>query len=367
VTLDERVQQEAGIRVERVEQRRLPQVIRATGRLTVDETRTWRVGAITDGRIVRLPVNLGETVEQGQVLARMHSHGIHESRAEHRKAVADLDRARATEVYAQRVRDRQKRLYDLRAGSLEQLELAERELKIAQTTVSNAEIEVERTRRHLLEYLRIPLESPYPHVEGGPDEPDEDLIPITSPAAGTLLARNVTPGTVVAPSQELFVVGNLSSLWMLASVSEEYLARLRRGMPVRVFVQAYPDRPFAGKIGRIGETLDPTTRTVTVQVNLANRDGRLKPEMYATAEIELGGSAPALFVPQEATQEVNGQTVVFVRTAPNRFEARPVQTGRPLAGELEILQGLSAGEMVATRGSFILKSQLLRSTLAEEE
>jgi cobalt-zinc-cadmium efflux system membrane fusion protein len=137
-------------------------------------------------------------------------------------------------------------------------------------------------------------------------------------------------------------------------------------MAARVSVQAYPGRPFLGKIGKLGEELDPTTRTVRVRVEVPNSDGRLKPEMYASVEIDLGGSAPALFLAQEAAQEVSGQTVVFVRRAPERFEARAVQLGHTVGGAQEVLSGLKAGEAVVTRGSFALKSVLLKATLGGE-
>jgi cobalt-zinc-cadmium efflux system membrane fusion protein len=180
------------------------------------------------------------------------------------------------------------------------------------------------------------------------------------------MTRNVTQGTVVQPAGELFVLSDLSTLWMIAALNEEFLARVREGMPVSVYVQAYPNRPFRGRIGQLGEELDATTRTVRVRVDVPNERGLLKPEMYATAEIELGGTERALFVPQEALQEVNGQTVVFVRRHAERFEVRPVQPGRTLGSAVEIAGGIQAGDAVVTRGTFLIKSQLLKSSLEEE-
>jgi cobalt-zinc-cadmium efflux system membrane fusion protein len=164
----------------------------------------------------------------------------------------------------------------------------------------------------------------------------------------------------------MFTVADLSSLWMIAAVNEDSLSQLRVGQPARVYVQAYPERGFRGKVSRLDEELDPTTRTIKARVDLGNSGGLLKPEMYATAEIELGESAPALFVPQEAIQQVEGNTVVFVRRGADRFDPRPVTTGRTIGSSIEIERGLSAGEEVVTRGSFLVKSQLLKSTMAAE-
>lgn len=367
VVLDPAVQKSAGIAAEAAPVRSIPQTIRATARLSNDENLTWRVGAITDGRIVRVAANPGDRVQRGALLARMHSHDIHESRASYQKAQTELARARTEETYAQRARDRAKRLFELKAGSLEQWEHAETGLKNAQTTVSNAEVEVERTKGHLTEFLGIRADVPE-HPSAVPHGSDDDVefIPVTSPAAGIVLSRSITPGTVVTPANDLFVISDLSSLWAIAEVNEEHLSKLRPGMPARIYVQAYGRESFSGRIGKLGESFDPTTRTVKVRIDLPNRGGLLKPEMYATAEIEVGGSEPAIFIPQSATQEVRGDTVAFVQTAADRFEVRPLELGRVLDGSFEVRRGLKPGERVATRGAFVLKSEFLKAALAGE-
>jgi membrane fusion protein, heavy metal efflux system len=299
------------------------------------------------------------------VLARMHSHDIHEARAEYQKAKSELARLKMTEAFALRVRDRAKRLLELKAGSLEQYEHAESELRNAQAAVASAEVEVDRTHLHLVEFLGIPAEASRPHTSAQHDGALE-LIPVRAPASGTLLARNVTPGTVVTQSMDLFVISDLSQLWAIAEVNEEHLSKLRPGMPARLYVQAYGERAFAGRIGRIGEALDPETHTVRVRIDVPNASGALKPEMYATAEIEIGGSDPALFVEPEALQEVRGATVVFVQIDDERFAVRPVQVGRTVSGMAEIGRGLNAGDRVVVRGAFIIKSEFLKASLADE-
>lgn len=360
VTLDAAAQRNSGVEVEEVRTRSIPETLQATGRITVNENRTWRIGATTAGSIVRIFVNVGDTVKKDQILARMHSHDIHEARAEYRRAITELDQLKNTLAFAQRQRDRARRLYELKAASLQQVEQTESEFRNAELAISHGEAELERTRIHLADFLSI-----------RPDEPDnqdteESLIPIMSPASGTLLERNVTSGTVVEASGPLFVIADLSTLWMIAAVNEENLAKLRIGAPARVSVQAYPGRAFAGKITRLGEELDPTTRTILARVELPNSERLLRPEMYAAAELDLGGSRASVFLPQTAIQEVNGETVVFVRRGEDRFEARAVSAGRSVGSDREILRGLQPGETVAVSGAFILKSQLLRGALAEE-
>jgi len=101
-------------------------------------------------------------------------------------------------------------------------------------------------------------------------------------------------------------------------------------------------------------------------VAVPNADGRLKPEMFATAEIERGLTREALFVPESAAQEVNGQRVVFVRKSARAFEPRPIQVARTEAGQMEVTEGLRPGDQVVVRGSFLLKSQLLKKSLEQE-
>jgi cobalt-zinc-cadmium efflux system membrane fusion protein len=364
VQLATAAQKQAGVVIEMVRSQSVPQVLRSPARLTNNENQTWKVGANTEGRIVKVFANPGDRVESGEVLARMHSHEIHEGRAEYRKAVAEAGRLRSNEAYARRLRDRAKRLFELKAGSLEQVEHAETELRNAETAVRNAEVEVDRTRRHLTEFLGIPAEEDDEHDH---DDPDHDLIPVIAPAAGVVLTRSVTPGTVVSAAGDLFTIADLSGLWAIAEVNEEHLSKVRAGMPARVFVQAYPNRAFGGRIGKLGEALDPATRTVQVRVDLPNPGGLLKPEMYATAEIELGGSDLGLFIPAEAPQELRGQTVIFVLKGPEEFEARPVELGPSVEGSVQVVRGLKPGDQVVSFGSFILKSEFLKASLAEED
>jgi len=366
VELDQAALRQAGLRIEAVEVRSVPLTVRANGRLSANEERTWRVGAITDGRIMSVLVRVGDAVQKGQVLARMFSHDVHESRALYRRAVAEYHRLQSNLEYARRQRDRMRRLFEMKAASQEQLDTAENELRNAETALRAAGIEMTRTRQHLVEFLEIPVEGPEHHVPGEAALSDDDLIPIRAPAGGIVLSRMVTAGSVVQPSGELFVISDLSSIWVIANVQEEFLPRVRPRMAALVSVQAYPERRFAGRVIRLDEKLDPETRTVQAIVEIDNRHGLLRPEMYAVVELEAGSSERALLIAQTAVQDLNGQPAVFVETRPGRFEPRPVETGRTLDRLVEIRRGLAAGERVVAEGSFVLKSHLLKSTLSED-
>ena len=365
VELDAAAQKEAGIVVQAAGATPVRETLHATGRITLNENRTWRVGAVTEGRIVKVYVNTGDPVKPGQVLARMHSHDVHEGRAEYRKALQETTRATAAEAFATKVRDRARRLYELKAGSLEQAEHAEAELRNAQAALAQAKLEMERARTHLVDFLGVAAEEPEHHAAGEHQEDDADLIPVRAPAGGTLLERKVTLGTVVEQSAELFSITDLTTLWMIAAVSEESMASVRPGTEARIKVHAHPGREFPGRVARLGTELDPVTRTIQARIDLPNRQALLKPEMYAEAEFRLARMRSAVSIPETAMQELKGQQVVFLQRGPSRFEAQVVETGRSNAGRIEITRGLQAGDQVVVSGGFLLKSQLLKSALAE--
>jgi membrane fusion protein, heavy metal efflux system len=362
VVLTPEAQKHAAIQVEELRDSEVADALEAPGVLTLNADRTSGVGAVVDGRLVFVGAKVGDTVRQGQVLARMHSHEVHDSRAEYRKAEEALRRARSHEAYTRRVRERQQKLFDLKAASRGDLELAEMELRSAETAVKSAEAELNKQRVHLVEFLEVPIEED--RDEG--HEHDSDDVPLKSTMNGIVIERPHPVGSVVSMGQEVFRISDLSSLWMIANVNEADLPSLRVGGRVRVRVKAHPDRVFMGSLLRMGEALDPTTRTLRVRVLVPNPQGFLKPEMYATASFDRNSLRRTLTVSRSAVQDIGGQPSVFVAVSRERFEVRPVQTA-PFSDErLEVINGLKPGDRIVTRGSFALKAQLLRSLVEEE-
>jgi len=363
VELSESALAQINIHAVELRSRRVPRVLRTSGRVTMNDNRTWRVGAATDGRVVDIARNVGDTVKAGAQLARIFSHDIHEARAEYARAKSELQRLQNRRDYLRTMRDRTRRLYELKAASLQQLQEAEMELKNAEGEIGNGETELERTRFHLVEYLRVDLN----HKDTARIDGYEvsDLIPVFAPASGIIVERNVTPGTVVQSATDLFVISDMSTVWLIAAVQQQDLSLINIGMPVRVVVPSYPDSAFNGRVSWVGSELDPATRTVSVRVELPNPGFRLRPEMYATAEISLDDTAEGLFVNQEALQEIGGQMVLFVEKSPGHFEVRSVSLGQELDGQRQILSGVRVGDRVVADGSFLLKSKLLESSLAE--
>ncbi|MEA2262882.1 MAG: rane fusion protein heavy metal efflux system, partial [Acidobacteriaceae bacterium] len=254
--------------------------------------------------------------------------------------------------------DRMQRLYALRAASVEQTEQTRQELVNAKTALENGQTDVVRSKTHLEENLGISADLP-----ANANDETAELIPIVAPASGYVLQKNVTPGTTVAPATDLFVLGDPKHLWMLASVGQELLTQLKVGQSSWVTLPGVAGQRFAGRISNLGQAFDPTTRRLQVRIDIDHTGGILRPEMLATAEIAAGETHQLILVAPEAVQQVNGQDVVFVRRAPDRFTPRPVRLGSGVNGKVALAEGVHPGEEVVTQGSFLLKSQLLKASM----
>jgi cobalt-zinc-cadmium efflux system membrane fusion protein len=338
-----------------------PDLLRVKGRIVLADDRTWRVGVRTIGSVVAVYAGLGDFVHKGQILARYHADEVRDSRAQYRASLSELDRAKSVAAQAQRNLDRARRLLDLKAGSVQQVELSQQDLTSAQAAIRKAEIEVDRGRDLLEDDLKVPADPP-----ANRQDETEDDVPILAPADGYIIEKNVTPGKTVELSAITFVIGDLSKVWMLASVRQEDLGNLRTGQSAVVFLPDRMELRFPGKITNLGQEFDVNTRVMPVRIELANAGGRLHPEMLANAEIPVGSAKPSLLVRSDAVQQMSGQDVVFIQTAPRHFAVRPVRVGETADGRTRILEGLAAGDQVVVAGSFVLKSQLLRSTLESE-
>jgi cobalt-zinc-cadmium efflux system membrane fusion protein len=335
-----------------------PDILRVAGRIALADDRTWRVGVLTEGRVEIVYAGLGDYVKKGQVLARMHSHELHEARAQYDTSRSELNRLQAAAALAQRNYDRMQTLLTLKAASIQQSEQARQDLLNAQIAMQDGQIAVNRDRIHLEDNLGVPAD-----FNSDAHDENADLIPILAPGSGYILDKKVTPGSTVQPSTDTFLIGELSQVWMLASVRQEHLADLRVGQSATVTLSGVPGDRLEGKITNLGQELDQTTRAMKVRIVLNNPKMKLKPEMLANAEIPVGKNKPTLLVPSDAIQQIDGQDVIFVRTAADRFAIRPIRIGETSQGRTPVLEGLKAGEQIVIRGSFVLKSQLLKSSM----
>lgn len=344
--------------------RQVAQSIRVAGRITLHEDRTARVGSFVEGVVESCCASVGAYVNKGDVLAKIHSHITHEVIAEVASAHAALDARKAELEYARQAHQRAQRLLDLKAGSLQAVQQTQSELQGAENAVLAAQSGVERAEAHLDFYGLDPSALAEPDAEGHAPHP---LIEIRSPLSGYIVSRNVQLGDVVTPSSELYVISNLSQLWVIAQVPEESLAAVQPGMKVSVATRAYPGEPFPGRVTLVSSDLDPESMTVQVRCVVANPKNRLKTGMYATVSLESSQTREALIVPDDALQTVGDDSVIFVERERGRYEARTIQPGRSTPDGIVVLSGLQPGERIVTGGAFLLKTELLRDDIQGHE
>lgn len=311
-----------------------------TGSITYDANLVSHIGSRTSGRVLELRADLGDRVRSGQVLAVLESPEVGQVRSEETEAEALLE-------IAQENFDREKRLEAQGISSRKELLDAKADLRRAEAAL--------RGSRERLRVLGAG------HGEGGE-------FGLTSPFAGAVVERHVTRGEMAAPENQLFVVADLSRVWVLLDIFERDLRAVRVGQQVRVTTSAFPDRRFRGKIVYLGATLDSATRTVRARVEVPNRDQALRPGMFATAMIGSGDSTSTVAaIPRDAVQMLEGREVVFVRgDHPGEFREHPVITGPPIGANLvEIRSGLSIGDSIVVAGAFMLRSELAKGEIGE--
>lgn len=306
------------------------------------------VGTLVPGRIVHVYVNVGDSVGEGDPLVDVDSPEIGKARAEFIKAKAEVQVARSAH-------EREKNLLAERATSKREVEVAEGALKTAAARYNAA--------KALLATLGASDRVPSTPAAAG-------RVELRSSVEGTVVARQAHVGRAVEPGETLIEIVDLDELWLLADVYERDLRLVAEGQRVQVEVRAYPDTAFSGTVDSISGTLDERTRAAKVRVVMPNAEHQLRPGMFATARIAGAHDHPSqrtLAVPASAIQTIDDHRAVFVRIADDLFELRRVHTGERAGDLVEVLNGIAPGEEVVADGSFLLKGQLLRSTLAEEE
>ena len=311
-----------------------------TGTITYDANRVSHIGARTEGRVVGLRADLGTRARRGQVLVELESAEVGQIRAEEHEAEALLGIAQ--ENYA-----REQRLEQQGISSRKEYLAAQADLRRAEASLKSAR-----------ERLRVMGAG---HGEGG-------HFDIVAPFAGVVVARDVSLGEPAGPADTLLTLADLSRVWIELDIFERDLARVRVGQPVAVSVTAYPGRAFPGAIVYVGDVLDPQKRTVRARVEIPNADGALKPGMFATARIRIGSGGPPLaVVPQDAVQNLDGRTVVFVPgDSAGEFRPVTVEVGETVDGDRVVIRtGLSPGSRVVVAGAFALRSELAKGEIGE--
>lgn len=191
-------------------------------------------------------------------------------------------------------------------------------------------------------------------------------LEIKAPLPGIVLERKATVGELVDKSSVIYTISDPADLWVIAEVKERDIASVKLGQPAAFSVLAYPGASFTGEVKRIANQVESDSRTLEARISVDNSDGRLKPGMFADVEITTTVMDGILTIPDSALQTDEDEQVVFVALGENRFAKRTVTLGSEQHGRVHVVEGLEPGEAVVTKGSFILKSELLKGELGEE-
>lgn len=349
-----------GIELQIVTTQTIAGVIPATGKILAPEDRVAVIGPVNEGRIVKLYAGQGSRVRKGQRLAELESADIDQAEADYLKALADAENARrsaAAEIkLAQQTYDRTKALYEKTVVPGKNLQSAEHDLEVAKANSENnlagTRATLTAARRHLL-ILGLSDSA----IDGLSNKPGlAATFALSSPIDGVVVERNATIGATVGPDANVFRIIDASRVWIDANVFEKDLQRVRLGQAVKVKVPAFPETTFSGKVILVNSVIDPDTRTVKVRTEVANPDNRLKPDMFANVEIVTDLNRAAISIPQSAVLSDNGKSVVFVAEG-NGYKERQVTTGIQNGDQVEIVEGLNAGDKVVVKGNYLLLQQ----------
>lgn len=313
--------QTIGVRVDTVEYRRLDKAIRTVGRVDYDERLLTTISTKVSGWIEKLYIDYtGKFVGNGDALYEIYSPEVVSSEEEYLSAVRGLSRdsSARSESFQQGVtallqstRDRL-RLWDVPDVHIQELESTG---LITKTMV------------------------------------------IHSPTRGFVMMKNILEGDYIRPGHKLFMIGDLSNVWVYADIYEYEIPLIKLGQPAELTLSYYPGEMFRGKVAFIYPYLEEKTRTIKIRFEFPNPAWKLKPGMYANVNLFVLVSPKGLAVPQDAVLDTGERQIVFVKKGEGVFEPRDVKLGIKAEGFYEVLDGLSPGEVVVTSANFLIDSE----------
>jgi cobalt-zinc-cadmium efflux system membrane fusion protein len=400
VKLEPELLESAGIEIEGVTQRPAIAKLYVTGTVELNPEKTEMATPLVGGRLEKVFFGVGDYVEQGAVMAVLSSpqlaqmHGkMHEARTRYELAQRNLARVQRSEnrvavLQAKAKLDeadstlkRTRRLIELGAGAGKDLISAETNYKTAkadydfqsnislnkETQEAKAEVETSRVDLHHIEDEMRSL-GVAPDTGSADHSRNTSLISVRAPLSGVVTERKFNAGAGVEASTPVFAISNLSTVYVIANVPEASIGRLTIGSTAEIKSESIGT--INGRISYIDPRLDETTRTARVRLEVPNPGGKLRAGMFTEVGFYAGTSASTgmeLVIPSEAIQREGEKTIVFVpkENEPGAFEVRVVEIGGEIDNYTSIKSGLQIGEKVVTKGSFALKTQMMKGEMGE--
>ena len=316
--------------------------VRAPGKVELDPNRVSHLLMPVPGRVREVLVKLGDTVSEGQTILMIESPEAVTAATAHRHSLAELRQARSAQAKAEKDLTRIKDLYDHRAAALKNVSDAENDLVQAQAAVEQVQAQ-EEENRHRLDMLGL--------------LPDGDprSVAVHAPIRGKVLEIGVAPGEYRNDTAaSLMTIADLSTVWITSSVPESQIRLIELGERVEIELTAYPGELIRGTVKRIADTVDPETRSVKVQAEMPNPDGRFRPEMFGRMYHSHGLRAMPV-APATALVQGEDGMFVYVEIKPWAFKRTRVSASEPRDGVVPILSGLRGGERIVVDGALQLK------------
>lgn len=366
VEVPEEAQRNAGVKTAAVENRTLPATLNVTGTIGPDEARVAHIRPLAQGVIRQVSVSLGTRVSAGQALVTLDNVELGNVVGEYRAELAALRQAQTNLEVRRTALRRAEELIKIEAIAQQTLDERRAEVRNAEASVASAEARAAKFEEQVRRFGAG--DAQLTALRSGAALPNTPLSQavLRAPFAGVVTQLDAAVGEQVDASRELFTIADISTVWVLADVYEQDLARITTKGDVAVKVDAYPNRTFTGRVAYVSDLIEPSTRTAKVRVVVTNREGALKLDMFARIAIPTTDERDTLVVPLDAVQRVDNQPVVFVRESPSRFKRRDVSVGASARDVVEVLSGLQKDDVIVTAGSFYLKTALLRERIGDE-
>jgi cobalt-zinc-cadmium efflux system membrane fusion protein len=323
------------------------------GKIAVNEDSSTPVFSPYAGRVAKLLVKPSDTVQRGEALFVIEATDTVQALNDFITALSTLNSARSKLNLAQINEKRQNDLYAGKAVPLKDWQAAQDALTQAQNDQRAAETGLEAVHNR----LRILGRSEDQITQFQQTRQISADTPIYSPLSGTVVARKVGPGQFISPgaTDPVFVIGDLSTVWLTAFVRESEAADVRLGQEIDYTVLALPGRAFKARIDYVAAAIDPATRRLLVRANIDNKEGLFKPEMFASVTIYSAGDHTSVGVPKQALIYEGDRVRLWVAHDEDKtLELRQIQTGLTNGGLVEVKTNLKPGEKVVTRGSLFI-------------
>jgi membrane fusion protein, heavy metal efflux system len=322
------------------------------GKIAVDEDRSTPVFSPYAGRVMRLLAKPGDNVTQGQPLFVIEAADTVQAQNDFITAMTGLNKAKSALDLAQLQDTRAKDLFEGKAVPLKDYQQSQATLIQAQNDMRSSQTALEAARNKL-KILGLSEDAIAAFQDKGRIDPNTTIF---SPIAGTVVQRKIGPGQYISSgaSDPVFVIGDLSTVWLTAFVRETDAAMVSVGQQIAFNVLALPGRPLTAQIDYVAAAIDPNTRRLLARATVDNKDGLLKPEMFANVTIYSAGDHPGVGVPKQALIYEGDQVRIWVAHEDKSIELRQIKTGL-INGDLVEVQGnLKPGDRIVTKGSLFI-------------